>query len=317
MAYNNLISRTDAAALSTEVVNDIMLGNLGRTPSVVLTESRRIPIATKQVRFPVLSVLPTAYWVNGDTGLKQTTEANWDNTYLNVEELAAIAPIPEAVIEDADMDIDALLRPLIVEAIGRALDQAVLFGVNKPASFPTDIVASAVAASNTVTRGTNNAAAGGIAADLNTLIGLVENDGYVPDGAVARTSLRPLLRMQVATTGENQAGVNVSQNEIWGISLRSGSDALPGGWPAAGTGSPDLIVGDWSQSIVGVRRDMDFKVLTEGVITDNTGAIVYNLPQQDMIALRVTFRVGWAVPNPINYENTASSRYPFGVLVQA
>lgn len=316
MAYNNLISRTDAAALSTEVVNDIMLGNLGRSPSVVLQLSRRIPLAQRQVRFPVLSVLPTAYWVSGDTGLKQTTEANWDNTFLNVEEIAAICPIPEAVIEDSDMDIDGLLRPLIVEAIGRVLDQAVLFGVNKPASFPSDIVTAATSASNTVTQGTATQANGGLAEDLNQLVAKVQNDGYQPDGAVSRVEFLPSLRGRYATTGEN-AGGEVSAEQMWGIPVRMAS-ALPGAWPADSAGNARLIVGDWSQSIVGIRRDMDFKVITEGVITDNTGAIIYNLPQQDMIALRVTFRVGWAVPNPINYQQqTAGSRYPFAVLLHA
>lgn len=315
MAYNNLISRTDAAALSTEVVNDIMLGNLGRSPSVVLAMSRRIPLANRQVRFPVLSVLPTAYWVSGDTGLKSTTEANWDNTFLNVEEIAAIAPIPDAVLEDSDVDIDGLLRPLIVEAIGRVLDQSVLFGVNKPVSFPAAIVAAATAAGNTVTRGAATQANGGLAKDLSDVIGAVESDGYVVNGAVGRTSIRPLLRARFATTGEN-AGGDISTNEIWGVPLMSGAGALPGGWPAAGTGAPELIAGDWNQSLVGIRRDMDFRVITEGVITDNTGAIIYNLPQQDMVALRVTFRVGWAVPNPINYEQqTVGARYPFAALL--
>jgi HK97 family phage major capsid protein len=317
MAYNNLLSRTDVAALSAEVVSEIMLGSsLGRSPSVVLEMSRRIPLANKQVRFPVLSVLPTAYWVNGDTGLKQTTEANWENTFLNVEEIAAIAVIPDAVIEDADMDIDALLRPLIVEAIGRVLDQAVLFGVNKPTSFPSDIVTAATAASNTVTQGTTSQANGGLAEDLNQLISKVQNDGYQPDGAVSRVEFLPSLRGRYATTGENAGGV-VSDTSIWGIPVKM-SSALPGAWPADSAGNARMIVGDWSQSIVGIRRDMDFKVLTESVITDNSGAIIYNLPQQDMVALRVTFRVGWAVPNPINYEQqTAASRYPFGVLLHA
>jgi hypothetical protein len=54
------------------------------------------------------------------------------------------------------------------------------------------------------------------------------------------------------------------------------------------------------------------------VIQDNTGAIVYNLAQQDMSALRLTLRVGWQVANTINYDQPVeASRYPAGVLLSA
>jgi hypothetical protein len=67
--------------------------------------------------------------------------------------------------------------------------------------------------------------------------------------------------------------------------------------------------------VIGVRQDMTYKLITEGVITDNTGAIQYNLPQQDMVALRLVFRAGYAVSNPINYQQgTEANRYPFAVL---
>ena len=44
-------------------------------------------------------------------------------------------------------------------------------------------------------------------------------------------------------------------------------------------------------------------------------SLVYNLPQQDMVALRLVFRAAYAVANPINYQQgTEASRYPFAVL---
>src|SRR5687768_16161907 len=176
MPYNNIISRTDAQALIPEEVSQVMMTNI-QTESAALNLFRRVPMSTNQTRMPVIAALPTAYFVNGDTGLKQTTEVNWANKYLNVEELAAIVPIPEAVLDDASFDVWGAIRPLLEQAAGRAIDAAVFFGTNKPASWPTDITAAAVAAGNVYARGTNNAAAGGIAEDINQVMALVEADG--------------------------------------------------------------------------------------------------------------------------------------------
>jgi hypothetical protein len=67
--------------------------------------------------------------------------------------------------------------------------------------------------------------------------------------------------------------------------------------------------------VLGVRQDFTVTFHTEGVITDNLGAIMYNLMQQDMSAIRIVFRAGWQVVNSINYqEGTEANRYPGAVL---
>lgn len=59
-------------------------------------------------------------------------------------------------------------------------------------------------------------------------------------------------------------------------------------------------------------------MLTEGVIQDpSTKAIVYNLAQQDMIALRITFRMGWALPNPATQLNGDRTGCPFAYIEAA
>ena len=98
-------------------------------------------MGTAQTRMPVVSALPLAYFVTGDTGLKQTTEVNWDSVYLNAEEIAAIVPVPIAVLQDSGFDAERDLAPFLREAIGRTLDAAIFFGTNKPASWPADIAA--------------------------------------------------------------------------------------------------------------------------------------------------------------------------------
>lgn len=317
MPYDNLTSRADAAALVPENVARDMLGRVRSERSAALQLFRNVPVVGAQTRFPVLSALPVAYWVTGDTGLKQTTEAAWANKYLNVEEIACIVPMPESVVDDLDasgVDVWEEVRPDIEEAIGVTLDTAVFFGTNAPASFPTNINAAAVAAGNTATIGTSTTAQGGIQGDLDTLIGLVEDDGFDPTGIVAARNIRGQLRRSRDTTGRRQDGVNADMTEYLGLAI---AYVMRGLWPT----DPSTVrafVGDFSEFVIGVRQEIRFKLLTESVIQDATGAIVYNLAQQDMVAARFTFRAGWQVSNRINRDQpTEANRYPVGRLLAA
>lgn len=310
MAYTNLISRTDMQALIREQISEIMMGGIAGD-SAVLSAFTRINVPTNQTRFPIISALPTAYFVSGDTGLKQTTEVNWTNAYINIEELAAIVPIPDAVLADSSFDIIGSVRPLLQQAIGVALDNAVLFDVNAPTSWPDGVVTAAVAAGNVVARGTSAADEGGIAQDINLLLAALEADGYAPTAFIGTPLFRQYLRGARDANGQLLLDVNGGTERIWGITA---SYSMPGLWPT-GLSAAELIAMQRANFIVGIRQDFSFTIHNEGVITDNTGAIVYNLMQQDMTAIRVVFRVGWAVANQINRQQpTEANRYPASVL---
>jgi HK97 family phage major capsid protein len=314
MPYNNLVSRTSAQALIPEQVsNDILTGLTN--DSAALQMFKQVRMSTNQTRMPVLSALPTAYFVNGDTGLKQTTQVDWSNKYLNVEELATIVPIPEAVFDDTNFDVWASIRPLLQDAIARALDAAVIFGTNKPASWGGAIVADATTAGNVVNRsvGTARTDKAGMAGYFSDAFAQVEGDGFAVNGIVANTSYKGLLRNTRDANGQLLGEVNPAS--VYGEAV---SYPMRGLWPASGVGAAEAIVGDWSQAILGIRQDLTYKVITEGVIQDNSGVIQYNLPQQDMIALRVVFRCAFQTANTLNYDNAnGSTRYPFSVIKQA
>lgn len=313
MPYNSLTSRSDVQALLPEEVSNEMLRTLS-SQSAAMTLFRRIPVGRQQVRFPVLSALPTAYFVTGDTGVKQTTELSWANKFMNVEEIAAIVPVPDNVVADMDANIWDEAMPLLTQAVGRVLDQAIFFGTNAPSSFPTNVVAAAVAAGNTGTAGTVTQANGGIFGDIDALYGTIEADGFEPNGHVAAVAMKSKFRAARNTLGDRYDDgnrVNSSLTELDGFPV---SYAMRGLW-ATGTGTPLMLTGDWDQYVLGVRQDITMKVSNEAVIQDNTGAVIYNAFQQDLTFLRITFRAGWQVANTINYDNPDSgTRYPVGVL---
>jgi hypothetical protein len=312
MAYENLISRTDAGSLMPEEVSNAFLGGL-ESKSAVMQTFTHVPVSRAQTRFPVLSALPVAYWVTGDTGLKQTSEVNWKNKFMNIEEIAVIVPVPENVLDDSGTPIWDQVRPLSENAAGRLLDATVYFGSNAPSSFPTAVVTAAAAAGNTIQTGTNAAAQGGIVGDHSDMLATVEADGYDPATGVAVRSLRGTARQARNTLGDRYQEITLTKEtlEIDGVIYEF---PMRGLWPS-GSGSAVALATDPAEFVLGVRKDVTWKMLDEAVIQDNTGAIVYNLAQQDMLALRLTMRVGWQVANTINYDQPVEGeRYPAGIL---
>jgi hypothetical protein len=67
--------------------------------------------------------------------------------------------------------------------------------------------------------------------------------------------------------------------------------------------------------VLGVRQDITYELLDQAVITDDTGAVIYNLAQQDMLAMRVVARFAFATAAPVTRPVTGSGTpYPFAVL---
>lgn len=324
MPYASYIDRaTDAGALIPEDVSkEIIEGVVNESGALALFKHRRMTRA--QQRMPVLSLLPTAYWVTGDTGLKQTTEVNWANKYLDAAELACIVPIPENVMADVDYDIWEEAKPWIEEAIAVALDDAVFFGINKPAEWvnTTSLVPAAVAAGNTVQVGSQTP--NDVASEVNAIMAAVEADGFVPNGFWAKMTFKSRLRnardlnngLLYMQDGPGHTGMenNRITGQLYSEKIVFNNAGLT--WTnAAGGAAIQAIAGDWNQGLIGIRDDISFKKLDQAVLQDAAGNIIYNLAQQDMVALRVTARFAFQVPNPVSRANTNSStRYPFSVL---
>lgn len=325
MPYNSIITRSEAAALIPEDVSREVIQGIAESSAITRLATRLPDMPRAQRRMPVLGSMPTAYFVTGDTGLKQTSEVSWANKYLDAEEIACIVPIPEAVLGDADYDIWAQIRPLMSAEFGRVFDAAVLFGTNAPAAWPNDIVTAAVAAGNSVDLSTQ-IAAGDDLYDIimgeNGVIAKVEADGFLVTGHIGALGMRGKLRglrekiwNGTALVNGGAPVFNKSVQDPTRYELDGSFMEFPrnGAWNAT---IAQMVSGDFSQLVYSFRNDITFKILDQAVIQDGTGAIVYNLAQQDMVALRAVMRIAWQVPNPINaVEAVEANRYPFSVLV--
>ena len=307
----NVIDRSSLSGLIPEPVTREIIQGVTEG-SAVLQMGRRLPnMTSKTLSMNVLDMLPTAYFVNGDTGTKQTTKMAWDKKKIYAEEIAVIVPIPEAVLDDADYDIWGEVRPRLVEAFGKKIDGAILFGTDKPSTWRKSVVETAVDSNNVVYPSDSSTIFNDIMG-VNGLIAKVEEDGFMPNGVMSSVSMRAKLRGVVDQNGQ----------PIFKSDFQSGTsyalDGMRMVFPMNGAfdrSVANMIVGDFSQLVYAIRQDITFKIFTEGVIQDpSDGSIVYNLMQNDMVALRAVMRLGWEIPNPINAFNAANAtRCPFSV----
>ena len=287
------------ALIETQVANEIFEGVVKE--SKALSMFRRLPNMTSdKTKLRVLDSLPIAYFVDESTnnGRKNLTKMAWDKKYINAAELAVIVPIKENVLNDTSIDIWSEVKPRIVEAFGKKIDNAIFNGTDKPADWRAGLIPSIVTAGAEVTEGDN------LYSDINDVMTKVEESGYNVTGLLGGVGLKGKFRMLTDTTGQPIKGTEI--------------DSLPkafldnGAWDKT---KSILIAGDFSQAVYAIRQDVTYKVLTEAVIQDpSNGDILYNLAQDDMVALRVVMRLGWEIPNPVNALNETATRFPFANL---
>lgn len=251
--YNGVVLRENVPVPETTVKEVIQAAP---AQSLALSLMKQATMSTKTSRQPVLSALPQAYWVNGDTGRKQTTTAAWKNVVLVAEELATLVPIPNALVDDTDIPLWDEIKPLLVEAVGVSLDLATVWGVDKPASWTSpSLVPGAIAAGNVVTAGSG----ADKAADIAKLGGVVAGDGYQVTAFASDAGYDWQL-----------AGLRTANGTP--LFVPSGAIGLPGSLYSRplvdvrnGTFDSDvaeLIAADFSKFIVSVRQDMTQEALT-------------------------------------------------------
>lgn len=295
-----VIARTDVEDLiETQVANEIFEGVTKQ--SKALSMFRRLPNMTSdKTKLRVLDSLPVAYFVDESTnnGRKNTTKMAWDKKYINAAELAVIVPIKENVLNDASIDIWSEVRPRIVEAFAKKIDNAIFFGVDKPSDWRAGLVPSVISAGAEVNE------TGHLYSDINDVMTKVEESGYEVNAILGGVGLKGKFRMMTDTTGQPLNTTEIGSvrrefmdNGVWDKTVST------------------LIAGDFSQALYAIRQDVTYKILEEAVIQDpSDGSILYNLAQDDMVALRVVMRLGWEIPNPVNALNETSARFPFASL---
>lgn len=325
MAYITTESNANVL-IPKELANEIFDGIV--EASTVLNHFDRLPNMTSRTReLPVLDALGSASFVGtkvtddilpygedeaesftartGIAGLKDTSFYKWRGVKLIAETLAVILPVPNEVLADSQFDIWQAMRPRIVEAFGKVIDQAIIWGKNRPASWASGIVPTAIARGLTETEGTN------LDKSVSNLMGKIEELGYDPTGFIVSNKIKKDIRILKDSGGKLLfiAGSPGMADTLWGVPVIYSKNG------AFEDDKVKMVVGDMKQAKFSIREDINFMIADTGVLTNEYGEVEINLFQENVKAMRVEMRMGWAVPNPVHQLMPTPSRgYPFAVM---
>ena len=311
MATTSVTRENASPLIKPEESNEIIQAVV--ESSTALKLMTRLPNMGTNVReYPIMDSYPMAGFVDGDAGLKMTTNMKWTKDKIVAEEIAAIVAVPDNVAADADYDIFAQMKPRLVEAAGKVIDAAIFFGTNKPTAWRAGIVPAAVTAENNVAATTD------IVTDVfgeGGLIAKVEEDGYFPESIVSAISMRAKLRGLKDKNDRPLFMENLHQGAQYTLAGMGMEFPRNGAFDAT---QALMVTGDWSQAVYAIRQDVTFDVFDSGVVSDADGKVVYNLMQNDMKAIRMVIRLGWNILNPVNAVNPdGTKRFPFAVYQPA
>jgi HK97 family phage major capsid protein len=305
------ISRAEVATLIQEEYTNTFFTGVDEG-SAAIAAFGSVPLGTKITNAPVLTTLPEAAWVSESAtdpaGVKPTSQAVWGNKRFVVEEIAVIIPVHEDTVEDATEDLLAEIAKLGGTAIGKKLDEAVFFGVDKPSTWlDPDLLAAATAAGNvfqvSATPGVDD-----LAGSIFQAAGAVADSGANPTDIISGAGLRFRLANLRASDGtailsRTLGGDGTFSDDIAGLDAQF---VRNGAWDNS---LAHAIVADGSRVKIGVRQDITVKFLDQATV----GGI--NLAERDMVALRFKARYAYALGNTITANGTLSE--PAAAVVPA
>ncbi|HSN24008.1 MAG TPA: phage major capsid protein [Methylomicrobium sp.] len=306
MAVYNKVQSRDATLVPDDISYSIIQDSARSSAALAL--GRRVPMSTKKSRVSVIDTFPDAYWVDGDTGLKQTTNMAWDHIWMEAEPIATLVVIPDEYIDDAAVPLWAEIRPRVAEAIGKALDNAIFWGVQKPTTWTAPYLYEGIVTAGNVKTETTD-----LGADIAGLAEEMAISGTNVTGFASRPGFRwKLSQLRVANAPvyasslDSNTLTDMVPERLYGMPLRPVEN---GTWQST---KATLIMGDWSKLYVGVRKDITYSIHTDAVITDAAGAVVFNAMQQDSKIMRVVARYGYTIVDPST--SLEERPFPFAAL---
>ena len=267
--------------LSDEIIEMTVRG------SSILRLSKVEEMESDNKTFSVMKRGVGAFWTK-EAGRIKTSTPEWDFPEMKAEKIAVIIPVTKEKMNDATIDVFSTLRPYIAEAFHEAIDSACLFGADSP--FTNSIYGVADASGQKVTVGTNAK----LDLDISDVMAGVEKAGFDCDGFVAGLDFKNQLRKLRDADGNQLYVEGVGQKQLYSLPIEFNR---ANSWDST---KALAIAGEWKYSVVGIRNELEYETLTEATLHNITMADgkPLSLAENDLIALKVTMRLGFTVVQP-------------------
>lgn len=281
---NVLLSTATTGTVPTETGESIIEEVMAQSAVMQLAQFEEMEAPRKE--FSYLAGGIGAYWVS-ETERIRTSRPTWVNAVMEAHKLGVIIPVSKEFLNYTVGDFFDAIRPTIAQAFYTKFDQAALFGIDTP--YVQSIIGSATNAGNVVTE----IAGESMYAQLNGLLGLIEDNELDPNGFATTTSLRQRIRGEVDTTGrpifnDPRGGATA---DILGLPIAYVNGA------AFDRTQATILAADWDYARYGVLQDIEYRISQDAqlsTIVDELGNPV-NLFERDMFALRATAHFAFMV----------------------
>lgn len=261
--------------------------------SAILRLSRVEMLESDNKKFPVMAKGVGAYWVEEGEKI-QTSKPDWIFPQITVKKLAVIVPVTNEKMKDTTINVFNEVTPYIAEAFATAIDKACIFGVDSP--FARNFYDACLENSMAIAVGSNKDSANRehLDLDVSDVMALVETKGFEATAFAADISFKNSLRKLRDANGNQLyfqgAAANLDYDTLYSFPIDFCRSTA---WDKT---KALAICGDFrNYSIVGIRSQIEYKILEEATlttVTTNDGKPL-SLAERDLIAIRATMRLGF------------------------
>ena len=269
------------------IINDFM--HKSRTTAL----GQLLPMDDLYKKFTYQTKGPGAYWVSETQKIK-TTKAEWVSAEMRAHKLGVILPASKEWLTWGMPRFFEEMRPQLVDAIYKKIDEAVFLGVDSP--FPQSV--KGVAEKNHLISGPINYAN---MQDLKYVL----RDNRIKSNAIVSSYLNDRVLAGITEPIEvagQTVGVSKMFQDAENVDPDSVVEGRYDGLPVVNLGTEELdkgtiISGDFNQLYYGIPRGIEYSITDSAQLSTltNDDGTPLNLWEQDMMAVRVTFYFGMMI----------------------